>query len=77
MKILSGDVNAEFCISKMTTGNENIRENIQGTRDGAVNFATSKHIFEKRTMSHIETFFNALGPLLMERPQSHCSHLDR
>lgn len=77
MKILSGDVNAEFCISKMTTGNENIGENIQGNRDGAANFAASKHIFDKSTMSQIETFINALGPLLMERPQSHCSHLDR
>jgi len=47
---MSGDVNAEFCISKMTTGNENVRENIQGNRDGAVNFAVSKHIFDTNTM---------------------------
>jgi hypothetical protein len=50
MKILSGDVNAEFCICKMTTGNENVRENIQGNGDGAVNFAASKHLLDTSTM---------------------------
>jgi hypothetical protein len=34
----------------MTTGNENVRENIQGNGDGAENFAASQHFFDKSTM---------------------------
>jgi hypothetical protein len=47
MKILSGDINVQFRFSKMTNGNENVRENIRGNGDGAVNSAASKHFFDK------------------------------
>jgi hypothetical protein len=50
MKILSADVIAEFCISKMTTGNKNVLENIHGNGDGEVYFAASKHLFDTSTL---------------------------
>lgn len=50
MKILLGNVNADFCISKTTIEKENLRENIQGNRVTAVTLVTSKHPVVKSTM---------------------------
>jgi hypothetical protein len=49
MKILLGDVNADFCISK-TIEKDNLRENIQGNGVTAVIFATSRHLVVMSTM---------------------------
>jgi hypothetical protein len=74
MKILLGDFNAKVGredIFKPTVGNESLhaitRSNDNGDR--VVNFATSKISLSKVRCSHIVTFINLLGHLLMEDAQ--------
>jgi hypothetical protein len=69
MNILFGDINAKLGrenIFKLTVGNESLREiNINnGVR--VVNFATSRYL-SKVQCSHIVTYINLLGHLLMEK----------
>jgi hypothetical protein len=68
MKILLGDFSAKVGmkdIFKPTIGNESLHkiDNNNGVR--VVNFATSKNLSEVQH-SHIVTFINLLGRLLME-----------
>jgi hypothetical protein len=70
MNILLGDFNAKVGkedIFKPTTVNESLHKisNDNGVR--VVNFATSKNLTVKRICSHIVTFINVLGHLLMGR----------
>jgi hypothetical protein len=70
MKILLGDFNAKLGredIFNPTTGNENLHKisNDNGIR--VVNFAASKILLSKVRCSHIVTYINLLGHLLLGR----------
>ncbi|PNF24635.1 hypothetical protein B7P43_G00742 [Cryptotermes secundus] len=77
MTILLGEFNAKVCgedTFKPTSDNEFLHEISNGNRDTVVKFATSKYLALKSTMSHIVTFINLLGHLVMER-LSHMDHI--
>jgi len=70
MKILLGDFNAKVGrenIYKPTIGNESLHQDSNDNGVRIVNFATSKNLVVKSTMSRTETFISTPGPLLMGR----------
>jgi hypothetical protein len=69
MKILLGDFSAKVDtedIFKPTTGNESSHKISDDNGVIVVNFATSKNL-SKVQCSHIITFINLLGHIMMER----------
>jgi hypothetical protein len=54
-------------IFKQTVGNEGLDEISDDNGVRVVNFAHSRILFSKARCSHIITFINSLGRLLMER----------
>jgi hypothetical protein len=69
MKIILVDFNAKVGrknIFKPTTVNESLREISNNSGVRVVNFATSKNLVVKSTMSLIAKFINTPGPLLRE-----------
>jgi hypothetical protein len=54
-------------IFKLTIGNESLHEISKDNGVRVVNVATSKNLIAKSTCSHIVTFMNLLGHLLMGR----------
>jgi hypothetical protein len=78
MKILLRDFNANVRtedIFKPTIGNENLHEISNDNGVIVVNFATSK--MSKVRRSHIVTFINLRGHLLMGRYTTKINHIDR
>jgi hypothetical protein len=70
MKILFGDFSAKMGredISKPTFGNESLHEIDSDNGVRVVNLATSKNLMSRVQWSHVVTFINLLGCLLMER----------
>jgi exonuclease III len=70
MKILLGDFNAKVCredILKPTIGNESLHEINNDNRVTVLKFSTSKNLIVKVQCSHIVTYINLPGHLLMER----------
>ncbi|PNF25464.1 hypothetical protein B7P43_G07688 [Cryptotermes secundus] len=68
MKILLGDINVKVGredISKLTTGSESLHGISNDNAVRVVNFATSKFLRTKVQCSHILTFINLLGDILM------------
>jgi exonuclease III len=69
-KILLGDVNTKIVredIFKPTTVNNNLYEISNDNGVGVVNLVGSKNLTVRRQCSHIATFTNLFGHLLMER----------
>jgi exonuclease III len=70
MKILLGDFNVKVSredISKPTNGNDSLHQISNDNEVRVVNFARPKILKSKVRCSHIVTFINSLGHLLMER----------
>jgi hypothetical protein len=79
MKILLGDFNVKLRredIFKPTIRNGSFHEISNNNAVRLVNFAASKNFIVKVQCSHVVTFLNLLGHLLMER-QSNCPYCDR
>jgi hypothetical protein len=80
MKILLGAFNAKLGarnVFKPAIGNESVHQNGNDNGFRTANFATSKNLGLKSMMFPHQNIINTPGPLLIGRPNTRLSHIDR